>query len=88
MTSEAKTQSTSGHTAGGAADPGKPAIQEYPKVLYKPKPAKSDAVEYEVVEVKDKKEESEKAGEGFLDAAGKQKHDQEHAKAEEAKAKK
>jgi len=84
----AQSHSPSGHAASGEANSGKPAIQEYPKVLYKPKPLKTDPLEYEVVEVKDKKEEQEKTGEGFLDAAGKQKHDDDHKKAEEAKAKK
>jgi len=85
MTNETK---HTGHSGAATAEPPKPAIQEYPKQLSKPKPLKTDPLEYETVIVTSKKEEEEKTAEGFLDAEKRAKHDQEHAKAEEAKAKK
>lgn len=84
-------------TKAHAADPEKatdpnqteqPPIQEYPKALSKPKPLKTDPVEYDTAIVNTKEEEDEKKADGFLDAEGRAQHEKEHAKAEEAKAKK
>jgi hypothetical protein len=65
------------HAEAPAASP----VQDYPKALYKPKPAEKAAPpEYDTLVVASKEEETKAKGEGYVDAAGKAAHDAEAAK--------